>query len=202
MLSSVDDDDELMGDAGDGGEEAAAQQQQVQEEQPALLQRPSRVAQEGSREPQEQEPAPAAAARAPSAAPSSLSSSSAVGATQPRPQWPAAQPQGDSSVQGLDPAHTRQQPQQPQPPTVQGYSPAGAGQARCVPLHLVPLGSFDLRQPDGRPLEPSARLAVPLLGPMLVSNDPRIWPTSEVVVGYDTPRGDKVAMRLEYIRDR
>ncbi|KAG2433245.1 hypothetical protein HXX76_008314 [Chlamydomonas incerta] len=70
-----------------------------------------------------------------------------------------------------------------------------------VPMRLVPVGRFPLRDALGRPLPDG--MAVPPAGPIVLSNDARVFPGTEGLLSdYATPAGDKLAVRLEYITDR
>nr|Q9LEM8.1 RecName: Full=PsbD mRNA maturation factor Nac2, chloroplastic; Flags: Precursor [Chlamydomonas reinhardtii]CAB96529.1 chloroplast TPR protein [Chlamydomonas reinhardtii] len=70
-----------------------------------------------------------------------------------------------------------------------------------VPMRLVSVSRFPLRDALGRPLPDG--LAVPPTGPIVLSNDARVFPGTEGLLSdYATPAGDKLAVRLEYITDR
>ncbi|GLI59832.1 hypothetical protein VaNZ11_001819 [Volvox africanus] len=70
-----------------------------------------------------------------------------------------------------------------------------------IAVRLVAAGQFPLRDLSGTVLE--GGLAVPDTGPVVISNDPRVFPGTEAVLSdYVTAAGDKLAMRLEYIVDR
>ncbi|GIM07066.1 hypothetical protein Vretimale_11301 [Volvox reticuliferus] len=70
-----------------------------------------------------------------------------------------------------------------------------------VAVRLVAAEQFPLRDLFGTELE--GGLAVPDTGPVVISNDPRVFPGTEAVLSdYTTAAGDKLAMRLEYIVDR
>lgn len=72
---------------------------------------------------------------------------------------------------------------------------------RYAPLRLVPLGRHAaLHDADGRPLE--GGIDVPRVGPLVISNNPRVFPGSGGVLRYETKARDELAMRLEYIMDR
>ncbi|GFR48934.1 hypothetical protein Agub_g10940, partial [Astrephomene gubernaculifera] len=84
-----------------------------------------------------------------------------------------------------------------------GFANADAREQKTsfVPVRLVATGRFPLRDLSGQLLKDG--LAVPDTGPIVISNDPRVFPSSEAVLyDYVTRAEDKLAMRLEYIVDR
>ncbi|EFJ47359.1 hypothetical protein VOLCADRAFT_92153 [Volvox carteri f. nagariensis] len=80
-------------------------------------------------------------------------------------------------------------------------SSAAGPQQSYIAVHLVAIGEFPLRDLSGAVLK--GGLAVPESGPIVISNDPRVFPGTEAVLSdYVTAAGDKLAMRLEYVVDR
>ncbi|KAG2490982.1 hypothetical protein HYH03_010655 [Edaphochlamys debaryana] len=69
-----------------------------------------------------------------------------------------------------------------------------------IPVRLVATGRFALKDLNGAPLEQG--VVVPDTGPVVVSNDPRIFAGTEAVLDYETAAGERLCMRLEYIFDR
>ncbi len=95
----------------------------------------------------------------------------------------------------------------PLPPP--GTAPASLGvglrarlPSRYVPVRLVPSAPFALQDTlTGQRL--SLGPAVPPTGPVVISNDPRVFPGTEYLLpDCRTEYDDKLAMRLEYIVDR
>lgn len=90
-----------------------------------------------------------------------------------------------------------------------GTAPASLGvglrarlPSRYVPVRLIPTGPFALQDAlTGQRL--SVGPAVPPTGPVVISNDPRVFPGTEYLLSdFRTEYDDKLAMRLEYIVDR
>ncbi|KXZ54625.1 hypothetical protein GPECTOR_4g690 [Gonium pectorale] len=86
-------------------------------------------------------------------------------------------------------------------PSQRYYTQGGAVQHMpYVPVRLVALGPHRLRDLSHAELE---AVAVPEYGPIVISNDPRVFPGTEAILtDFNTPAGEKLAVRLEYVVDR